>query len=76
MAKEKRSFVKGVTVDAPTSRDLDDAIWVEKKPDAWHVQVTITDVASRVPKGEAIDEEALRRAFTRYHATGNRRSTI
>lgn len=45
----------GFTIDGPTSRDLDDAIEIEKLDVGWRVVVFIADVASRVPKGDKLD---------------------
>lgn len=68
----ERSFARGVTVDGPTSRDLDDAIFVEKRADGWLVEVSIADVTAHVSKGSDVDRRALQQAFTRYYARGNR----
>lgn len=68
---EQRLEVEGVTVDGPTSRDLDDAISVKKTPDGWDIQVHIADVSARIRKGVEIDRQAYGKAFTRYYATGN-----
>jgi len=67
-----RPLARGATVDGPFSRDLDDAIWIEKLPDGWLVEVTISDVASTVELGTSEDVEALKQGFTRYFATGNK----
>ncbi len=72
MAKDPRPLTQGVTVDGPTSRDLDDAIWVSRNENGWQIEVSISDVSDSIPKGGDVDEEARRRAFTRYFATGNR----
>jgi ribonuclease R len=73
--KKATAVVRGITLDAPTSRDLDDAFWVEKHSDGWTIKVSITDVASKIPEsqeqGGEIDTKARERAFTRYHATGS-----
>ena len=70
-----RPEAKGITIDGPTSRDLDDAIFLEKRPEGGYiVSVTIADVASLVdPKlTPEIDKEAEERAFTRYFADSNK----
>ena len=59
--------VKGVTIDGPTSRDLDDAIWYEDNL----LPVTIAGAASHVPPNSPLDQWARRRGFTRYWAGGN-----
>lgn len=64
---EDRIPVSGVTIDGPFSRDLDDAIWLEKGEDGWIVTVTIADVAALVTPDSYIHQEAVARAFTRYY---------
>lgn len=71
MTKATRPFVKGLTVDSPTSRDLDDAIWVKRGKKGWSVIISITDVAAIIKKGDRFDNEAFKRAFTQYFAAGN-----
>lgn len=68
---DQRPLVKGFTIDAPYSRDLDDALYLEKDTDGWKVFVTIADVASHVPMGGTLDMDAQERAFTRYFARSN-----
>jgi ribonuclease R len=66
----KRPLVSGITVDDRTSRDLDDAIWVESTPENYQILVSIADVASLVRLDSLLDEEAFLRAFTRYRDWG------
>lgn len=67
----------GITIDGPTSKDLDDAIRVRELGRCWEVLVCVADVAKAVPKGHALDvgtEEkpgAYGRVETRYFASGN-----
>jgi len=57
-----------VTIDAPKSRDLDDALSVlPVQPDgAIRVLVSIADVDTAVPAGSQLDEEARRRGTSVY----------
>ena len=56
-----------VTVDGPTSRDFDDAIFAEDTPDGGkHLIVAIADVSWYVRPGDAIDEEAYKRGNSTY----------
>lgn len=65
--------VKGFTIDAPTSTDLDDAIWVRGLPGLnWRVWVTIAAAADAVPRGSLEDIEARARVETRYHEAGHK----
>ncbi len=56
-----------VTVDPPGSRDLDQAVAVERlRNGGWRVFYAIADVAAFVRPGDAIDVEARRRTQTFY----------
>ena len=60
-----------LSIDPARTRDLDDALSIEEiAPGRYRVGVHIADVSPFVPKGSALDEEALRRGFTTYLAEG------
>lgn len=61
--------VTGVTIDAIHSRDLDDALWVERDGEGWRVTVCVADVAAHVLPGSAEDAEARALGQTRYAAS-------
>ena len=63
----------GVMIDAETTADRDDAIWIEPRGDGHEVWVHIARVADHVPAGQAADDEARRRVHTRYRADHTRR---
>lgn len=67
----QRPQVPGLTIDGPTSRDLDDAIWVERGADGYLVQVSIADVAALVAPGSAADAQTQRKTATRYGRAGS-----
>ncbi len=69
--KEVRKRVQGFTVDGTTSRDLDDAIWVEVFGNVLKVQVHIADPTEEIELNSDIEKEARSRLFTRYLAQGN-----
>ena len=58
--------VKAIAVDDADTRERDDALTIEKTEQGWVVGVHITDVASWVEKGSALDLEAQKRAATLY----------
>lgn len=55
-----------VTIDGETARDFDDAVYVEKRPEGWHLQVHIADVAHYVSRNSALDREARLRGTSVY----------
>jgi ribonuclease R len=59
-----------VTIDAPSSRDLDDALAVLPAPEdgGLRLLVSIADVAALVPEASAMDVEARQRATSVYLA--------
>jgi ribonuclease R len=66
----QRPQVYGITIDGPTSRDLDDAIWIESTPTGAIVSVHIADVAEFVTLGTLLDQVAIARTTTRYFGEG------
>lgn len=55
-----------VTIDPPTSMDLDQAMHIERRGDGYRVRYAIADVPAFVRAGGAVDEEARRRGQTVY----------
>ncbi|XP_053394362.1 helicase with zinc finger domain 2-like isoform X2 [Mercenaria mercenaria] len=54
------------TIDPPDSKDLDDALSVERIDGGYKVGVHIADVAMYVPQNSPLDEESKQRATTFY----------
>lgn len=67
----QRPQVQGLTIDGPTSRDLDDAIHLETTPAGGIASIHIADVAELVTVGSTLDKVALARTQTRYLRRGN-----
>jgi len=63
--------LKGLTIDARSTRDCDDAIWAERTDDGVVLTVCIADVAKAIPKDHEFDEKARAALETRYWAGGN-----
>jgi len=55
-----------VTIDGPTSRDLDQALFVEASSWGFRVDYALADAAYFVPRGTALFEEALARGASVY----------
>lgn len=54
------------TVDPATARDFDDAVSAERAGDGVRLWIHIADVAAHVRPGDALDDEAKRRANSTY----------
>jgi ribonuclease R len=55
-----------VTIDGETARDFDDAVYVERHTNGWHLQVHIADVAHYVRTATVLDQEARLRGTSVY----------
>lgn len=63
--------VPGLTIDDVSTRDIDDAIFIERQSDGWKLLISIADVGRDVPLGSELDLDAYARTATRYFASGN-----
>ena len=59
-----------VTIDPPSSMDLDQAVHIAQMSNGWRVHYAIADVAAWVKPGGAIDRESKERGFTMYSPDG------
>lgn len=57
-----------ITIDGAASKDLDDAVSLERQGENWVLGVHIADVSAYVKPGSALDEEAFRRGTSVYFA--------
>ena len=55
-----------ITIDPPTSMDLDQAMCIERRGDGYRVRYAIADVPAFVRAGGVVDAEARRRGQTVY----------
>ena len=56
-----------VSIDPKTSKDMDDAICVEKKGDNYLLNVSIADVSSYIQMDSELDNEAIQRSTSIYY---------
>ena len=61
-----RPLEQGFTIDGPTSKDLDDGIWVERSANGYNVRISIAQVSAFIEPGSALDKEALNRGASFY----------
>ena len=62
----ERSDLPFVTVDPPGSRDLDQALHIERRGDGFRISYAIADVGALVAAGSGLDGEAHERGVTVY----------
>lgn len=65
-ARADRTDVLLVTIDPPGSRDLDQAVHVERSGDGYRLRYAIADVGFWVDRGGAVEREAWLRGVTFY----------
>lgn len=65
-----RTDIPLVTIDPPSSMDLDQAYSGHQTASGWRVFYAIADVAAWVPPGGAIDQDSRDRGFTMYSPDG------
>jgi exoribonuclease R len=71
LPREDARDVPFVTIDPPGSRDLDQALHLERRPGGgYRVRYAIADVAAFVAPGGALDREAWARGVTAYAPDG------
>ena len=68
MPELDRTDIAFVTIDPPTSMDLDQALHIERDGEEYVVRYAIADVAAFVSPGDPVDVEANRRGETLYGA--------
>ena len=71
LAGEDRRDIELFTLDPEGSRDLDQAVALERRDGGHRIHYAIADVPAFVTPGGAIDAEAHRRVVTRYLPDGN-----
>jgi VacB/RNase II family 3'-5' exoribonuclease len=65
-AKNDFTHIPFVTIDRPSTMDLDQAVHVERRDRGFRLRYAIADVSHFVKEGTALDREARHRQFTAY----------
>lgn len=65
-----RTELEFVTIDPPTSKDLDQALLLRRRDGGYRVYYAIADVAAFVPPGGALERETWQRGQTVYLPDG------
>lgn len=55
-----------VTIDAESTRDMDDALAVTARDGGWTLHVAVADPSSLIEPGTPLDKEAFKRAHSQY----------
>lgn len=65
-SREDLTALPFVTIDSEFTRDMDDAVYIEKNENGWCLIVAIADPSMHIHCGSALDLSARRRASTLY----------
>ncbi|MEV4137423.1 RNB domain-containing ribonuclease [Dactylosporangium sp. NPDC049742] len=68
--REDRTALEFVTIDPPTSKDLDQALLLQRRDGGYRVYYAIADVAAFTGNAPAIEQESWRRGQTVYLPDG------
>ncbi|MGH1373915.1 MAG: VacB/RNase II family 3'-5' exoribonuclease [Cellvibrionaceae bacterium] len=55
-----------ITIDSETTRDMDDALFIQNNDSGWRLSVAIADPTSSIAANSALDRAAMQRANTAY----------
>lgn len=66
LVREDLTALPFVTIDGESTRDMDDALYIETLENGWKLNVAIADPTAYIEPGSALDQEAAKRAFTVY----------
>ncbi|WP_028115709.1 exoribonuclease II [Ferrimonas senticii] len=55
-----------VTIDGESTKDMDDALYIEATDNGWRLTVAIADPTAYVRPGDDVDQEAFKRCLTQY----------
>ncbi|MBE2894282.1 exoribonuclease II [Spirabiliibacterium falconis] len=55
-----------ITIDARTTKDMDDALYVEPLENGWRLAIAVADPTAYIPQDSQIERDARQRCFTNY----------
>jgi len=64
--RQDLSHLPFVTIDSAATRDMDDALCIEKKDDGWLLHIAIADPGSDIALGSPLDLSSQQRSQTTY----------
>lgn len=59
-------YCKGIAIDCPSSKGLDDSLWIDNVSKGWVITVAIANVSDHIKAGSTFDLDAMRRVETVY----------
>lgn len=71
LAREDLSHLCFITIDSPSTQDMDDALFIEPidengEPAGWRLVVAVADPTAYIPLNSKIEKAARQRCFTNY----------
>ncbi|MGR6981393.1 exoribonuclease II [Testudinibacter sp. P27/CKL/0425] len=64
--REDLTALPFVTIDAKSTQDMDDALYIEPTENGWKLWVAIADPTAYIPLNSQIEADAKQRCFTNY----------
>lgn len=66
LAREDLTGLHFVTIDSPSTQDMDDALYIESTANGWKLWVAIADPTAYIPLDSQVEADAKQRCFTNY----------
>ncbi|KAE9530420.1 exoribonuclease II [Testudinibacter aquarius] len=66
LSRQDLTALDFVTIDAASTQDMDDALYIETTDNGWKLWVAIADPTAYIPLDSQIEQDARQRCFTNY----------
>ncbi|TNG96371.1 exoribonuclease II [Pasteurellaceae bacterium USgator11] len=66
LSRQDLTALNFVTIDAASTQDMDDALYIEETDNGWKLWVAIADPTAYIPLDSQIEQDARQRCFTNY----------